>query len=227
MLTLENQYQIDDLLRQENLLTNEDLIAELTDHCSVSLEDRLAQGMNAETALVAINADFGGRSGLQKLERQYNRVTFRRYDALWWETMKNLPFQPKRLAFLLALWGFTAYSFWPSHQHSEFAEFGFFFGLLLGTLFTLQVPLWDYLKKLVRQGWHNPPTEVQYILRRTSVVTGVLGIQMAVLLWFGPILSDGVNAAIYVTYFTLFWTGVGSLAEMHKLLYKTDDFSWD
>lgn len=226
MISLENQYHIDDLLRQHNLLTNEDLIAELTDHYSVALENQLAQGVNSETALMAINADFGGRSGLQKLETQYNRVSFRRYDALWWETIKDLPFHPKRLAYLLVMWGVAVYGYWPSFKYNGPIEFGFLFGLLIGTLLSLQVPLWDYLKKLVRHGWHNPPTEVQYILRRTSTVTAILGGQMAMLCWFVPVPTDGLSSFIHTIYFTLFWVGVSSLTVMQKLLYKTDDFGW-
>ncbi|AUD04695.1 hypothetical protein [Spirosoma pollinicola] len=64
---------IDQHLRKENWLLNEDLIAELKDHYINGLEERLAQGMAFEVAMREIQRGFGGRSGLLALEEEKNR----------------------------------------------------------------------------------------------------------------------------------------------------------
>ncbi|WP_080054524.1 hypothetical protein [Spirosoma aerolatum] len=83
MLTPSQQADLDYHLREVNLLTNEELILELTDHYTVALTEYMTQGMTFETALTEVQKAFGGRKGLQKMEQQYNQVTFRRYDTLF------------------------------------------------------------------------------------------------------------------------------------------------
>ena len=227
MISLENQYRIDDILRQENLLTNEDLIAELTDHYSVALEDRLGQGVNAETALLAINTDFGRRSGLQKLEKQYNRVSFRRYDALWWEAMR-LQFRPKKLLFLVGMWALVGYSSWQSPELNFDQMYGFFAGLSVGCVLAWQLPLWEYLKKLVRYGWHNPPAELQYLLSWSIPILATFFLLGQWMVDFAPVFPWLSNFTFSATYIMLLLFFLFSQGRLYNLLYKKDDdFIWD
>jgi hypothetical protein len=225
MLTLENQYQIDDLLRQENLLTNEDLLAELTDHYSVALEERLAQGQDAEMALLAINADFGGRKGLQQLERKYNRVTFRRYDRMWWEIAREL-YKSVSGWFSLALTTFICYPILNSPDPNPWTNHGFIFGIVGGVMLGLQRPLWIYLKNLVLKGFHNPPAEVQYLLSRVMPATIIfwgIGFLMNYLAPLWPWLNHQVTCT---TYMLSMFIVMQTYGKVYERLYKTDDFRW-
>jgi hypothetical protein len=73
---------IDRHLRQDNRLVNEELIAELTDHYVVGIAERMAQGLSFNAALRDMHDNFGGRKGLQTMERQYNRVTISQYSQI-------------------------------------------------------------------------------------------------------------------------------------------------
>lgn len=225
MLTLENQYRLDDLLRQENLLTNEDLIAELTDHYSVALEERLAQEQDAETALLAINADFGGRKGLQQLERKYNRVTFRRYDKLWWEFLKTMPKRSNDwLQLGISMW--CCYSLVTDSNKDSWAIYGFMIGISMFVLMGLQLPLWTYLKNMITKGYHNPPTEVQYLMSRVVFVTTsfwLLGGLLMLLTSTLPQLGQSVIQALYLMAMFIYLMAYG---KVYQHLYKTDDFRW-
>jgi hypothetical protein len=67
MLTPAQLTAIDQHLRKENWLLNEDLITELTDHYINGISDRLASGMAFDVALQEIHTGFGGRKGLLKM----------------------------------------------------------------------------------------------------------------------------------------------------------------
>lgn len=71
MLTNDQLQAIDRHLRKENWLLNEELITELTDHYVAGIKDHLAQGVEFDTALKAIHADFGGRKGLIAMEESF------------------------------------------------------------------------------------------------------------------------------------------------------------
>ena len=88
MLTPDQQDALDYYLRRINRLTNERFILEMTDHYIDAISERMAQGMTFETALTDIQKAFGGCKRLQKMEREYNRVTYRQYDALWLEQIR-------------------------------------------------------------------------------------------------------------------------------------------
>ncbi|MVM38855.1 hypothetical protein GO730_17070 [Spirosoma sp. HMF3257] len=71
MPTLTQLTAIDQHLRKENWLLNEDLITELTDHYINGIDERLAQGMAFDVAIREIHSGFGGRKGLLKMEEDY------------------------------------------------------------------------------------------------------------------------------------------------------------
>lgn len=225
MLTLENKYHIDEQLRQENLLTNEDLIAELTDHYSIALDEQLQNGTNALVALTAINADFGGRKGLQKLERQYNRVTFHRYEQFWWQSIMN-QFKANRVICLLVLGTVVACGFWQTPQQNPWLNSGFFIGSLTGLTLGLQRPLWDYLKKLVKHGWHNPPTEVQFLLPRSVGVLIAFWLVGQAMAGLTPRYSWLGNTGVYLVYILLLVLAMNSYGKLYRHLYNVEDPEW-
>lgn len=110
MLTSAQRATLDYHLRKTNLLTNEELIIELTDHYTTTLGDYLAQGLPFQAALTTVQGSFGGRKGLQKMERQYNRVTFRRYDALFMKYVREQGRWPHLLVPLL----FYGLTYWAT-----------------------------------------------------------------------------------------------------------------
>ena len=80
---------IDQHLRKENWLLNEDLIAELTDHYIDGISDRLEQGMEFSMALRDIHTGFGGRKGLLKMEEEYQTQKARRFYATEWQFVRS------------------------------------------------------------------------------------------------------------------------------------------
>lgn len=137
MLTSGQLTAIDCHFRKENRLTNEGLIQELTDHYTNAVNERIAQGMNFETALTAIQQAFGGTSGLQKMERQYNRVTFHKYDLLWMQYIRK---QGRWPYCLMPLFMFGVI-YWTSTQTGRPASFSVdapvhnpWFGFILGSI---------------------------------------------------------------------------------------------
>lgn len=70
-LTTDQLTAIDRHLRKENWLLNEDLIAELADHYANGIEERMANGIPFDLALLDIHKGFGGRKGLLKMEEDY------------------------------------------------------------------------------------------------------------------------------------------------------------
>jgi hypothetical protein len=70
-LTTTQLAAIDRHLRQANWLLNDALIAELTDHYANAVAEKLAQGVAFEPALTEVQASFGGRAGLLKMEEDF------------------------------------------------------------------------------------------------------------------------------------------------------------
>jgi hypothetical protein len=91
---------IDQHLRKENWLLNEDLITELTDHYINGISDRLAQGIAFEVALREIHAGFGGRKGLLKMEEDFQVHNHRKLGQKEWQFVRSFMHGAK--------WPFTA-----------------------------------------------------------------------------------------------------------------------
>ncbi|GAB3026781.1 hypothetical protein [Spirosoma pulveris] len=100
MLTPAQLTAIDQHLRKENWLLNEDLISELTDHYINGITDRLAQGMAFDMALREIHTGFGGRKGLLKMEEDYQVHNHRKLVQLEWQFVRSFMHGAK--------WPFTA-----------------------------------------------------------------------------------------------------------------------
>ncbi|GAB2526251.1 hypothetical protein [Spirosoma aerophilum] len=89
MLTPTQFTAIDQHLRKENWLLNEDLIAELTDHYINGISERLAQGMAFDLALREIHTGFGGRKGLLRMEEEYQVQSYRKLGQLEWQLIRS------------------------------------------------------------------------------------------------------------------------------------------
>jgi hypothetical protein len=89
MLTSAQLTAIDQHLRKENWLLNEDLIAELTDHYVNGISERLAQDMAFDMALREMHTGFGGRKGLLKMEEDYQVQTHRKRGMLEWQLVRS------------------------------------------------------------------------------------------------------------------------------------------
>ena len=182
MLTIAQKATLDYHLRETNLLTNEELILELTDHYTTALLEHMTQGMTFETALTATQKAFGGRKGLQKMERQYNRVTFRHYDERWRQAVLSqfqkplLWRQTVPVCAVLILLSFFGYS--PNSTHGPESDNDFYNGLATGTFLGFAVLLmslaWPYLKTVFKYGAHNVPTEALYLITRHAVLLPII-----------------------------------------------------
>ena len=107
-LTSDQLVAINRHLRKENWLYIENLIAELTDHYVVGLEDRIANGMTFDAALHDIHASFGGRKGLLKMEEAYQVQKDRRSVMHEWCKVRTF-FSGNRLAVTLGVFAVLYY----------------------------------------------------------------------------------------------------------------------
>ena len=176
MLTPTQQAALDYHLRRINRLTNEDLIQELTDHYTNAISERMAQGMSVETALIAIQQDFGGKKGLQKMERQYNQVTFRKYDALWMQYIRKQGQWPRSLMpifiFGLIYWT-TTNTGRPSAFSVDTMVYNPWFGFILGSIIGFSI---KFGQLVVQDGIRgkNFPYKATYLVTRVLPIAVLL-----------------------------------------------------
>ena len=224
MLTPTQQATLDYHLRETNLLTNEELIMELTDHYTTALTERMRQNMTFETALSNTQIAFGGQKGLQKMERQYNRVTFRHYDERWRQMVADQFRTP-----LVWRWTLPAYLLiltlsWFVHKPTSISNFfyGGVTGAIVGSSFIWLNMLWPYLKMVPFRGWHNVPAEVLYLMKRHALflmpfyVIGGIGQYMLTLL---PYPVSFVLISLYLLVYYLF---IRTSRIMYDSLYDVD-----
>ncbi len=95
MLTPDQFNQIDQHLRKENWLLNEDLITELTDHYAAGIDERMAHGLSFTDALRAVHTDFGGRKALLKMEEEAQKQQWRKYHRQEWELIRSFTQGPR------------------------------------------------------------------------------------------------------------------------------------
>ena len=176
MLTPDQLTAIDDHLRHANRLTNEELLQELTDHYTSALSERVMQGMNVESALTSIQRDFGGKKGLQKMERGYNRITFQQYDSLWLQSIRKQGQWPHCLMPLF-VFGVT---YWTTTDMSRPTSFSIdtlihtpWFGFLLGSIAGLLI---KFVQLIVQGGIRgkNFPYKARYLATRVIPVALLL-----------------------------------------------------
>ncbi|WP_288429170.1 hypothetical protein [uncultured Spirosoma sp.] len=95
MLTPDQLNQINQHLRKENWLINEDLIAELTDHYAAGIDERMAHELSFTDALCAVHTDFGGRKGLLKMEEEAQKQQAKKYYRQEWELIRSFVQGPR------------------------------------------------------------------------------------------------------------------------------------
>ncbi|WP_020605103.1 hypothetical protein [Spirosoma spitsbergense] len=175
-LTPDQLTAIDNHLRQENRLTNEALLQELTDHYTTALSERVAQGMPFESALSDVQQAFGGHKGLQKMERGYNRITFQQYDSLW---MKYIRKQGRWPHCLMPLFVFGVV-YWTTTDMSRPTSFSVgtlvytpWFGFILGSIAGLLI---KFIQLVVQGGIRgkNFPYKARYLVTRVIPVALLL-----------------------------------------------------
>lgn len=230
MLTLAQQYALDDCLHQQNLLTNEDLIVELTDHFTLSLDQQMSDGVSFEKALANVVADFGGRKELQQMERRYNRITFRQYTAVWTQAVLG-QFKGYRLWITLTFYGFAFYVNADAPAPGKPTHFitGISLVLLTGLVLTCLFTKANsrYFFSLFQLGYHNPPTEMQYVFTRVLGVAlllmglGEIGIRLTA---DYPLL---LHPAIIAAYYTSTVIYINSYSLLNRHLYNIEPSIWN
>lgn len=217
---------VDQHLRETNLLTNEELIIELTDHYTTAVIEHMVQGMTFATALSDTQQAFGGHKGLQKMERQYNRVTFRHYDERWRQAVIS-QFQKPLLwrqtipvCAILILLSFFGYSPDLANEAELDSDFytGFITGTMTGFVVLIMSLVWPYLKTVFRYGIHNVPTEALYLITRHAIIlpviygTGTVG-------FFGllPLLPYSTQPLLISLYLVL----IGLYARTGNIMYES------
>lgn len=229
MLTPAQQSSLDYHLREINLLTNEELIQELTDHYTTGLIDLMAEGKSFEIALTEVQKAFGGIQGLQKLEREYNTVTFRHYDEHWrYALMVNFqkPLLWRRtiptymVLILLAIWIGLSDDTVRVGKWNSFWEGGLP-GFIIGFLFTALSAFWPYIKSVYRHGWHNAPTEALYLFKRQGLFI-FLFCTIALVGYFVllPLVPFWVQALAITMYAMALGLFMQTSRHMHELLYE-------
>lgn len=101
---------IDCHLRKDNWLLNEALIAELTDHYTNAILDRVAQGMTFKYALLDVHKEFGYRKGLLKMEEEYGKTQAKsgiRFGHQQFKSYFRRPRLPWTMALLAVVYGLT------------------------------------------------------------------------------------------------------------------------
>ncbi len=178
-------------------LSNEELILELIDHYTIALDDRMEQGIPFETALGDVQNGFGGRKGLQKMERQYNRVTYKQYDTLFMNYVR----QQNRWPYSIVLLLIYAIIFWTT-THTPRPLSLSFNGLLCGfALGSTGGLLIQFFRLLFQQsiGNRNISYKAIYLATRFLPINLVLyGLMAALINWaqlFPPYVCEATLSA--------------------------------
>lgn len=208
-LTHAQQTALNYHLRQTNRLSNEELIQELTDHYTNAINERMALGLSFEWSLSDVQKAFGGVSALQKMERQYNRLTFQKYDSLW---MKYIQKQGRWPHCLMPLFVFGVV-YWTTTDMGRPTSFSAstliytpWFGFILGSIVGLII---KFIQLVLQGGTRgkNFPYKATYLATRVLPIALFLYGFSALLTYLNIYLSPFVyeasmsaSAALTITY---------------------------
>jgi hypothetical protein len=224
MLTTDQLTAINYHLREENRLTNEDLITELTDHYTDALNERMMHGLPFESALTDVQQAFGGVSGLQKMERGYNRITFQKYDSLWMKYIQKQGQWPHCLVPLF-LFGII---YWTTTHIARPAAFSLdtlirnpWFGFILGSIVGLTI---KFCQLVVQGGIRgkNFPYRALYIVTRVIPIALLLYSICAGLTYLNTYLPPFVYEATMSACAALAVTYTISYSQFYQAVYKKD-----
>ena len=127
---------IDKHLRHNRWLENQDFIEEMTDHYACALEEKLGEGKEWKDAVHEIDASFGGRSGLMKMEQKFiqnqQNIGLKYYGNL----LKNYFFRFPACLLSICIFSifyvlFTDFAFPPKETIRNIGFFMQFLGFLL------------------------------------------------------------------------------------------------
>ncbi|QKZ12752.1 hypothetical protein [Spirosoma sp. KUDC1026] len=215
---------IDQHLRQGNRLVNEKLIAELTDHYVVGIAERMAQGLSFDAALKEIHTNFGGRKGLRDLERQYNRVTLRQYDHIWWDCIQQQFRWPGLLipmflfGFIGAIWFLLATSMPNPLSIDRLTNTwnGFAFGSIGGLFIQFVRQLY-----LHRRSLPNVSPQALYLLTRLLPLNAVLCVIPFLLPHLAPYVTASIYYALLALWLFVMIVQMQSYTQFYKSVLKT------
>ena len=125
MLTPDQLQAIDQHLRKENWLLNEDMITELTDHYINGISERTAHGMAFDVALREIHRDFGSRKGLLAMEETYQTQKARQISLDEWREVQTF-FTGKRVTITLCVFITLYYLNTVTNQQETINSFFYF-----------------------------------------------------------------------------------------------------
>ncbi|WP_266368599.1 hypothetical protein [Tellurirhabdus rosea] len=164
-------------LRRDNWLLNEALIAELIDHYTNAVEERMTAGLTFEQAVRAVHAGFGGQPGLLQMEEQYVKQLNRAAWLTFQKTFRNWFTGPRVVAVPLIL----ALFYWLLDNYGQDGA------LLMALLFLLPfVGVCFYLNRAHDiQVWRRWNGETQ----RKHVLAGQRYVSLTVVQWSGMVMS--------------------------------------
>lgn len=223
MLQPEHTYEIDYFFRQVLMLSNEDLIAELTDHFSASIDDLMARGRTFPEALQEVFEAFGGRQAIRHMEWEYNRVTFRKYDRFWKDAVL-LQFTSRNLWITIAVFTgiflFACYALpFPSGESKAGYFFGGFpFGVFFGSMLIAFKPILLYVKERIYKGPHNPQSEGWYLFKRSS-----LFVSLFLIVGLAGNAISTVPPIVAALYFTAFYVYLRTQGQLYRFLYDVPE----
>ena len=222
MLTPDQLTAIDYHLRETNSLTNEALILELTDHYTNALNERMASGVTFETALTDVQQAFGGRKGLQKMERQYNKLTYKKYDVLFMDYVREQGQWPR----LLLPLSFYILSFWMAtnlHRPISFS-FEIFTNSVWGVyaLGTTAGLILQFLRLVIRHGIYrkNFSPEAIYLLTRFLPINLIQYIFCTVTVYYAQVFPPYVYEAMLSAFVTMTFIYMLSYSRFYQSILK-------
>ena len=158
------------------------------------------------------------------MERQYNNVTFRRYDQAWRQALINqfkAPVVWRRTlpAYLLIL----AFS-WLIHKPTSISNFAYggVGGALIGSSFVWLGMLWPYLKMLPFRGVHNVPAEILYLLKRHSLLLLPFYIIGGLGHFILPFFASSIQLSLLSLYLLVYYLFIRTAQIIYATLYDMD-----
>lgn len=222
MLTPDQQTALDYHLRQTNRLTNEELIQELTDHYTDAISERMAHGLTFEWSLTDVQKAFGGVSGLQKMEQQYNRVTFRRYDTIWMQYIQKQGRWPHCLmplfVFGVVYWTTTDMNR-PTSFSASTLMYTPWFGFILGSIAGLVI---KFIQLVIQGGVRgkNFPYRATYLATRVIPIALLLYGISALLTYLNTYIPPFVYEATMSACAALTITYTISYSQLYQAVFK-------
>ncbi len=175
MLTSDQLNQIDQHLRHENWLLNEDFINELTDHYAAGIDERMAHGSSFTDALRAVHTDFGGRKVLLKLEEEAQKQQAKKYYRQEWQLIRSFMQGPRWYVSAGLLTGMlllsTLFGQYDTLKSAYAVGFGFVGSVVVGHLLAKLVLSFRYNRSIATLQLTSSPVFVWlYILTATLLL---------------------------------------------------------